>query len=249
MSDSVSLPIQRPEFVLPLERGDAKISSLLRGSAFALEGGRTLIETDTDHAFVYRLVEGWAGLARGMADGRRQFALIFLPGDLFLVDSMFVTVHTHAVQTLSRIVAERIDRRDLYRAYAQDSDIATRCTWQIVEETRRLRSWVVTLGQGSAEQRLATILLDFQGRLAISGFVAKSSLSYQMPLTQVQLADHLGLTAVHVNRVLRSFREEGLAFIREGRVTIADPDGLAERAASLLQTCKTSLRPASNDTA
>jgi CRP/FNR family transcriptional regulator, anaerobic regulatory protein len=55
-----------------------------------------------------------------------------------------------------------------------------------------------------------------------------------MPLTQGQLADHLGITAVHVNRVLKEYRERGIVTVREGLVTITDFDSLAARAAPLL---------------
>jgi CRP-like cAMP-binding protein len=169
-----------------------------------------------------------------LADGRNQFILIFLPGDLFAVKSMFVIRHTDAVQAISESVAERIDYRRLYNAYAQDSDIATRCTWQVMEEERRLHSWIVGLGQGSAEERLALLLTDFRGRLALSGSIAADSLTFAMPLTQSQLADHLGITAVHVNRVLKTFRERGVATVRDGYVTIGDLDALTKRALPLL---------------
>jgi CRP/FNR family transcriptional regulator, anaerobic regulatory protein len=127
-----------------------------------------------------------------------------------------------------------IETNTEHEAYAQDSDIATRCIWQVMEEERRLHSWIDGLGQGSAEERLALLLIDFRGRLALSGSIAADSLTFEMPLTQSQLADHLGITAVHVNRVLRAFRERGIATVRDGHVTIADLDELTRRASPLL---------------
>src|SRR3984893_2888170 len=124
-------------------------------------------------------------------DGRNQFILIFLPGDLFAVKSMFVKRHPDSVQAISGIVAERAHYKTFYEAYVKDSDIATRCIWQVMEEERRLHSWVTGLGQGSAEERLALLLVDFRGRLVLSGTIPKDSLTYPMPLTQSQLADHL----------------------------------------------------------
>jgi CRP-like cAMP-binding protein len=234
MSDSARFALHRPEFLEPLVRGEDKICERMRGSAFTAAAGARLIEPNAEHGFVYRLLEGWAGRTRLLPDGRNQFILVFLPGDLFAVKSMFIRKHTDAVQTLSAIVAERIDYRELYKAYAQDSDVATRCTWQVMEEERRLHSWVVGLGQGTAEERLALLLLDFRGRLALSGAARGDLLSYDMPLTQAQLADHLGITAVHVNRVLKSFRESRIVTVRDGRVCIADLEALTRIAAPLL---------------
>src|ERR1700730_1427214 len=167
-------------------------------------------------------------------DGRNQFILIFLPGDLFAVKSMFVKRHPDSVQAISGIVAERAHYKTFYEAYAADSDIATRCIWQVMEEERRLHSWIVGLGQGSAEERLALLLIDFRGRLALSGSMSAGSLTFGMQLPKSQLADHLGITAVHVNRVLKAFRERGIATVRDGQVTIADLDALTQRAAPLL---------------
>ena len=90
------------------------------------------------------------------------------------------------------------------------------------------------LGQGSAEERLALLLIDFRGRLMLSGAIAKNALTYQMPLTQAQLADHLGITAVHVNRILRSLRESGIVSVRDGEVVIQHHEELARRAYPLL---------------
>jgi CRP/FNR family transcriptional regulator len=236
MSDSARFALHRPEFLDALVRGEEKIGSLLKGSSFGLRANETLIEADTDHRFVYRLLEGWACRTRTLPDGRNQFILIFLPGDLFAVKSMFVTRHTDAVMSLSPAVAERIDYRELHRAYVNDSDIATRCIWQVMEEERRLHSWVTGLGQGSAEERMALLLLDFRGRLVLSGTIPEGSLTYPMPLTQGQLADYLGITPVHVNRVLKTFREAGIVTVRDGSVVIAELRGLEQCAASLLDT-------------
>ncbi|MDB6090887.1 MAG: Crp/Fnr family transcriptional regulator [Gammaproteobacteria bacterium] len=234
MSASARFALHRPEFLDALVRGEDKIAELTKASSMTFAAGASVIVANTDHRFVYRLLQGWACRSRQLADGRNQFILIFLPGDLFAVKSMFVTRHTDAVLAVSRIVVERIHYRDLHAAYVADSDIATRCIWQVMEEERRLHSWVVGLGQGSAEERLALLLLDFRGRLAQTGAIGPTSLAYNMPLTQAQLADHLGITAVHVNRVLKSFRECGMVTIRDGQVVITDIDALAQCASPLL---------------
>jgi CRP-like cAMP-binding protein len=234
MSDSARFALHRPEFLGALLRGEQKIVALLKGSSFTVGAGHTLIEAGEDHSYVYRLLEGWACRARLLPDGRNQFILLFLPGDLFAVKSLFMTCHVDATVAISPLVVERIDYRELHAAYARDSDVASRCIWQVMEEERRLHSWVTGLGQGSAEERMALLLLDFRGRLILSGTIPSGSLCYQMPLTQQQLADHLGVTPVHVNRVLKAFREGGVVTVRDGQVRIMDLDKLTQRGAALL---------------
>jgi CRP/FNR family transcriptional regulator, anaerobic regulatory protein len=232
--DSARFALHRPEFLHALERGEEKIGVLMRVDTFSCAAGETLIAANTQHDYVYRLREGWVGRTRQLEDGRNQFILIFLPGDLFAVKSMFMICHVDSVQTLSPIVAERIHYRTLHDAYVGDSEVASRCIWQVMEEERRLHSWVTGLGQGSAEERLALLLMDFRGRLVLSGTIGADALSYPMPLRQTQLADHLGITPVHMNRVLKAFRENNIVTVRDGCVTITDLGALARCASPLL---------------
>jgi CRP/FNR family transcriptional regulator, anaerobic regulatory protein len=234
MNDIVRFAHHRPHLEESLVRGEVKLRELMRDSTVSLAAGKTLIRAGTDHEFVYRLVSGWACRTRGIADGRDQIILVFLPGELFAIKSMFVSMHFDDVKVLSEAVLERIHYPVLQQAFNSDQDIANRCIWQVVEEERRLHGWVFGLGQGSAEERLAMLLIDLRGRLVLSGALDGDARSFDMPLTQTQVADHLGITPVHVNRTLRIFREAGVVTFRDGEVTIHDLEELARRAYPLL---------------
>jgi len=212
--------LHRPELVSSLLRGDLKLSELLKGSARTLHAGHVLIEANSEHEYVYRLRSGWACRNRAVPDGRDQFILIFLPGDLFAVKSLFVTRHPDRVQILSDAIVERVHYLHLQEAYSRDVDIANLCMWQLTEEERRLHGWVFGLGQGSAEERLALLLMDLRGRLVLSGAIREDALTFEFPLTQVQVGEQLGITPVHTNRVVKSFRERGIAALRNGEVSI-----------------------------
>jgi CRP/FNR family transcriptional regulator, anaerobic regulatory protein len=233
MNDVVRFAHHRPHLEGSLIRGELKLQELLRDSTVKVAAGKTLIRAGTDHEFVYRLVSGWACRTRGIADGRDQIILVFLPGELFAIKSMFVSTHFDDVKILSDAVMERIHYSQLQQAFNSDQDLANRCIWQVVEE-ERLHGWVFGLGQGSAEERLAMLLIDLRGRLALSGTIEREARTFDMPLTQTQVADHLGITPVHVNRTLRLFRESGVVTLRDGEVTIHDLKELARRAYPLL---------------
>jgi CRP/FNR family transcriptional regulator, anaerobic regulatory protein len=234
MMNAARFMLHRPELIGSLVRGDEKLSELMKGSAQSLPAGRVLVHADSDHDYVYRLKSGWAGRNRAISDGRDQFILVFLPGDLFAVKSLFVTRHPDRVQTLTDVVLERIHYSQLQEAYARDVDIANRCLSQVIEEERRLHSWVFGLGQGSAEERLALLLIDLRGRLILSGMLPEGALTFEVPLTQVQISEHLGITPVHTNRVVKSFRERGIASFRNGEVSIQDFAGLRRLAEPLM---------------
>jgi CRP-like cAMP-binding protein len=234
MPASARFALHRPELSASLQGGEEKILRLLNGTAREYPAGHVLIEAGTEHRYVYRLIEGWAARMRALGDGRDQCILIFLPGDFFAVKSMFVTRHPDSVCMLSAAIAEQIDYRDLHEAFSRDPDVARRCMWQVVEEERRLHNWVVSLGQGSADERLARLLIEFHGRLSAAGMIAPGALTFPMPLTQSQLADHIGITAIHVNRVLRALREKGIVTVRDRDVSIQDLGRLTEIAEPLL---------------
>jgi CRP/FNR family transcriptional regulator, anaerobic regulatory protein len=229
-------PWHRPELTEALRRGQHQLLAMFAGTGRRCPAGHALIEPGQPHNLVYRLARGWAARARTTPDARTQFILVFLPGDIFSVKSMFMPAQPDGMLTLSDAVVEQIDQRTLRDACARDPDIALRCTWQIVEEERRLHNWIVSLGRGSAEERLAHLLVEFHTRLIDAGVVAPDALTFDLPLTQVQLGDHLGVTPIHVNRVLRSLREQNIASIRDRRATIHDRAALYGLAAPLLET-------------
>ena len=236
MPDSARYMLHRPEILDALRRGEAALDRIMGGTGRLYPAGRVLVEADSPNATVYRLRKGWVGRLRTLEDGRSQFILIFLPGDLFAVKSLFVTHSPDAVQALSEVVVEQVDHRTLREAYERDPDLATRCMWQVIEEERRLHNWIVGLGRGSADERLALLLIDFRGRLILSGTLPPDALAYDLPMTQEQIGDHLGISNVHVNRVLRAFREDGVVTMRGRRVTIGDFDALVRIATPLLDT-------------
>jgi len=236
MAESTQYALHRPEFLSEIECGEQKIAQLMQGKTRRFARGGELIEAATEHPFVYRLLSGWVCRARVLDDGRRQIILIFLPGDMFGVKSMLLMRHTDAVIALTNVVVERIHYRDLHDAYLKNADVASRCLWQVMEEERRLHNWVVGLGQGDAMERAAMLVLDIRARLLLSGALAPNATRFEWPLTQGQLGDYLGLTAVHVNRVLRRFREENILTIRAGVLTVYNSELLVRRGYSLLDS-------------
>jgi CRP-like cAMP-binding protein len=223
----------RAYFEHALRRGEEKIASLMSGTVVRFNVGTTLVPVSPAPACVYRLLEGWAYSARELEDGREQLTLTFLPGELFPIACVFFGAQRNVIRTASAVMVERVDVEQLRRAHAEDPDVAARCTQQLLEENQRLDQSVIGLGRGSAEARLAMFLLDLRIRLSGGPSCGANSMVFPLPLTQRQIADHLGLTAIHVNRVLRVLREEGVVTVRAGCVGIADIGALERRASAV----------------
>jgi CRP-like cAMP-binding protein len=223
----------RAYFEHALRRGEEKIASLMSGTAVRLNVGATLVPAGPAPSYVYRLLEGWAYSARELGDGREQVTLTFLPGELFPIACVFFGAQRNVIRTATAGVVERIDVEQLRRAQAEDPDIAARCMQQLLEESQRLDQSLIGLGRGNAEARLAMFLLDLRDRLSGGPTCGANAMVFPFPLTQRQVADHLGLTAIHVNRVLRVLRQEGVVTVRAGCVEIADIAALERRASAV----------------
>jgi CRP-like cAMP-binding protein len=117
---------------------------------------------------------------------------------------------------------------DLLEAFATSSRLATAVLWAASRDEAMMVEHLVDLGRRSAEERMGHFLLELGARLQLVGLA--DSYGFDCPLTQYHLADALGLSAVHVNRVLRHLREEGLVTFQKGRVVFDDVDRLKERA-------------------
>jgi CRP/FNR family transcriptional regulator, anaerobic regulatory protein len=224
-------PLHRPELRDLLIGGEATIRQAMRSPTRYREGD-VLVSTGEDSRTVYLLEKGWVARTRLIDDGRRQILVVFLPGDLMGIRSMLLERQPETIECLTDAYVRAIDHKRLLELVAQNHAASVRVMFQLGEDERRLHNWVAALGKGSADERIATLLLDLRGRLHHAG-LANGEAGFRMPMTQQEIADHLGLTLVHVNRVLRRLREAGIVTVQRGVVTVDEMARLSQLAAPL----------------
>ena len=222
-------PLHRPELFEALRRGDGALRRAMTGSVRFYRPHEQLIRADEEQSWVYRLRTGWVIHARTINDGRRQIISVAVPGDLIGLKSMLVARSPDSITCLTRVSVNAIDQARLRELAADNPDVALRLMFQLGEEERRLHSWIVSLGHCSAEERLAAMVLDLRERLRMLGQLMHGA--FRLPLTQREMADYVGITDVHVNRVLRRLRESGAVSVSRGVVRVGDLNAL-ERLAS-----------------
>jgi CRP-like cAMP-binding protein len=186
-----------------------------------------LIKEGDDPDDVLLILEGFACRYKLTRDGKRQIAAYLVPGDFCNLHVFILKAMDHNIGTLSacRIVA--IPRARILELTERPA-IARALWWATLVDEAILREWLVSLGRRDAAQRLAHILCELLHRLRAVG-LAKGS-SYELPLTQVDLADTLGLSTVHLNRSLQALRNEGLITLKDKHVVILHPTRLTELA-------------------
>lgn len=174
------------------------------------------------------LLDGFLCRFKDLRDGSRQISELHVAGDFADLHGFTLKRLDHSVMALTRCRVALVPHERI-RAITEAHPHLARLWWFTTNMDAAIhREWVLSLGRRSALARVAHLFCELRVRLAVVGFADERG--YALPLTQTDLAECLGLTAVHVNRVLRELREAGLVEFRGRRVTIHDLRGL-ERAA------------------
>lgn len=175
------------------------------------------------------IATGWAGLARGLADGRRQIVSLFLPGDP-------IRTHGHAsggkggVVALSGVQASAVDM-----AASTPAGVGAELRDAVDRHRFRSEAYIydhaMRLGICTAYERVGHLLLEVHERLEAVGRVNGDQ--FLMPLSQKGLADVLGISEMHMNRTLRQLRQDGLLEAGAGWLRLPKRDELATRICAL----------------
>lgn len=174
------------------------------------------------------VVDGFATRYRMMQDGERQITNIHIAGDFVDLHSFLLKIMDHSVGALSDCTMVFFAHDDLREVTSQFPHL-TRLLWlSTLLDSAINREWIVGLGRLSAFARLAHLICELYVRLQVVGRAKDNALT--IPITQIELGDTLGISSVHVNRVLQEMRERNLVTWRGPRIDILDWNGLVSAA-------------------
>jgi CRP-like cAMP-binding protein len=185
-----------------------------------LEPGTYVVREGDPPRYCAVLISGFAYRQKITASGARQIISLHIPGDMLDLQNLHLNISDHNVQTLTRAEVAAISRTEL-RHLAQVHPAIERAFFiDALVDSSIFREWVVNVGRRDARARVAHVLCEMARRLDAIGLVEDDG--YILPMTQEQLADATGLTAVHVNRTLRGLADEGL--IERSKRNVRFPD-------------------------
>ena len=196
-------------------------------SLAALEARRRTIVAHTEivherqerhQAFI--LQQGWACAFKMLPDGGRQIINFSIPGDIMGLRSVLLRTSDHAFSAVSDIVVAEVSGATMMETFQRVPRLGAAILWAASRDEAMVVEHLVNIGRRSALVRTAHLLLELGLRLQLVGLGSESG--YACPLNQYLMADALGLTAIHLNRILRQLRERRLATFREGHVEIHD---------------------------
>lgn len=172
------------------------------------------------------ILEGWACSYRDLPDGKRQITSILLPGDLAEPFGILPRFADRSLAALTPVTLALVCPDAIRTAACTYPGIEKALWWDLLVASAIERERVVSLGRRSASERLGHLFCELQLRLEMVGLA--DGPECDLPLTQSELADVLGLSSVHVNRSLQDLRSRGLVSLQNRRLTIRDLDRLRE---------------------
>jgi CRP-like cAMP-binding protein len=214
--------------LVPLSPDETAMLCDLQSATRTVQRHRDVITEGRHYGSLFIILEGNAIRYRILHDGRRQIVNIVLPGDIIGFLGTFIESSLYSTKALTEMVVAAIPFSRVNALFATHPRLVTKILWWFSCESAIYAEHLVDLGRRTALERVAHFLLELLTRLQNVGLAEEQS--YKIPLTQELIADALGLSIPHVNRVLRRLREDGLVVVEDQRVTIKDVDSLSELA-------------------
>ncbi|MEO6335743.1 MAG: Crp/Fnr family transcriptional regulator [Verrucomicrobiota bacterium] len=194
----------------------------------SFEPGVDLVRQGQLGQIAYILADGWVCSYKLLPSGTRQIVDFQVPGDFLGLRSVLFRTADHSIEAMTKVEVSEVSANDLIGAFATTPRLATAVLWAASRDEAMVVEHLVGIGRRNALERTAHFLLELGARLKLVGLGTKAG--YPCPLSQYLLADALGLSAVHINRVLRQLREDGLLTFRGGHVIFDDFERLVELA-------------------
>ncbi len=195
-----------------------------------VRGGQRILHQPRSNDDVLILCTGWAYRYHQLADDGRQILRFLLPGDLFSPAAIFSEELRFSVNALTDVQVSRMTHSEIRKKCLADEAVMLAVFNSVTDNGRDAYSLLTAIGRRSADARIAYLLLSLMRRIASRSVIADHR--YPFPLRQQHIADAVGLTPVHVSRVLAQLRDRGILTLAEGILQVADLSEL-ERIGSL----------------
>jgi CRP/FNR family transcriptional regulator len=189
-----------------------------------IPAGTAIIHESEQHEGLFTLLSGWAFRYRTLSDGRRQILNFCLPGDFLGLQEQMAVVSPHGVEALTDVRACVFEREELWSLYRGFPGLGFDVTWLAAHEEHIVDDNLLSVGQRSAQERIAMLLLNLYKRANALDMVDDDGMVF--PVTQQHIADALGLSLVHTNKTLRVLQRVGLHQLSKGRLKLTNPHAL-----------------------
>lgn len=167
---------------------------------------------------VFVVLEGWVCRYKILPSGTRQITAFLMPGDACDLHVGILAEMDHSLQAITHARVALIQGNEMRAMFEAHPRIAQAMYMAQLIDEGTLRAWIVSMGRRSSIERVAHLMCELHLRSQ-----ATNGDDVSLPISQIVLADALGMTPVHVNRVLRELRLAGAMTLQRGSLTVMDP--------------------------
>lgn len=178
---------------------------------------------------VFVVLEGWACRYKILPNGTRQVLAYLMPGDSCDLHIGLLAEMDHSIQAITPALVATVDRVEMDIILDSNRGIAKAMYLSQLIDEGTMRAWITSMGRRSSLERVSHLMCELYLRARNIGLIDSLD-RLALPLSQALLADSLGMTTVHLNRVLKVLRESGAMTIARGVLHIEDPEKLIHMA-------------------
>jgi CRP/FNR family transcriptional regulator, anaerobic regulatory protein len=190
-----------------------------RSDQFTIKARKELYRETQHSDYMFTVYHGWFAIFKTLDNGKRQILRIALPGDMIGFQANLEAPMTNSAMSLTDAVVCAFPRRNMPELLRKNSNVAKRLTEINARDMSICQSRLLTIGQQSAIERIAFFCTELFFRIKAI-YNNKDVNRINFPISQEDIGDATGLTKIHVNRTLRSLREQGLMEISSKTLTI-----------------------------
>jgi CRP-like cAMP-binding protein len=218
--------IRKMESVFTLTDDERQALEALPMQVMVIKDNQDIVRIGDSPSRSCLILSGFACTYKVTVGGKRQIVSFAIAGDVPDLQSLHLKVLDNSISTITTCRVGFITHQDL-RAICDRYPRITAAFWrETLIDASIFREWVMNVGQREAYQRMAHVLCELLVRLRAVGLVEDHVCD--LPITQGEFADALGVTNVHVNRVLQQMRADGLIETRGTQVRVPDWDRLKQ---------------------
>jgi CRP-like cAMP-binding protein len=218
--------IDKLRSLAPLDDDDLAALAAATAKSRSVPTRRDLIREGDRPGPVFVVLEGWACRYKVLPNGTRQVLAYLMPGDSCDLHIGLLAEMDHNIQTITPARIATIERAEMDAIVDRHPRIAKALYIAQMIDEGTMRAWITSMGRRTSIERVAHLMCELYLRARNIGLTDAPHL--EVPLSQLLLADSLGMTPVHLNRVLKRLRLSGAMTLKRGSLLIADPLMLTE---------------------
>lgn len=219
-------PLRKRQLFIDFTADELAYMEKFKTGELRVDPGTTILMEGSNSPQLFTVLKGQGLRYKTLENGRRQVINFVLPGDFIGLQAGIMGEMQHSVEATARMTLCVFRREELWNLFRAQPARAYDVTWIAATEEHFLGETVATLGQRTAEQRVAWALLTLDRKLRAVGLGRNGTVP--LPYRQQDLADALGLSLVHTNKTLGKLRKRQIASWSEGLLSVKDDCALAE---------------------